>query len=173
MNTRATYQLGKYVTMEIHDHGDRHVEIALIQQLYENTLLKKKEYCMTLQRWQQLMWQKEDIQEAIRKHKAGEDVHYSCDLGGNNYIQVNSGFTVVDLRKFWLPKGKTEVQPTRRGIALKFEEYDILMKLKAEIDQAVPELEEVQPCWMSEDHMYHQMGMLRCPECNPNDCHNW
>ena len=118
------------------------------------------------------MWQTEDINEAVRKQKAGEDVHYRCHLGGNNYVQVNSGFPVVDLRKFWLPGGKTDVQPTRRGIPLKFEEFDTLLKLKAEIEQVIPELNGTQPCWMDDDHM-NQLGYLTCAECNPNDYQNW
>ena len=170
--TRATYQLGKYVSVEVHDHGSDHIEVALIQTLYEKNLLVKKDYTMTLQRYQQLMWQKDEIEEAIRKHKAGVDVHYSWHLGGNNYVQVNSGFPVVDLRKFWLPEGKNQVQATRRGIPLKFDEYDTLIKLRAEIEQVMPELKDTEPCYMGNDHM-NQLGYLRCTECNPNDCCNW
>ena len=51
------------------------------------------------------------------------------------------------------------------------DEFDTLVKLKAEIEQVIPELNSVQPCWMSEDHM-NQEGMLRCAECNPNDYYN-
>ena len=170
--TRAAYQLGKYMSVEVHDHGDGHIEVALIQTLYEKNLLTKKDYTMTLQRWQQLVWQTEDIKEAIQKHKAREDIHYNWHLGGNNYVQVNSGFPVVDLRKFWLPEGKNDPQATRRGIPLKFEEYDTLIKLKAEIEQVMPELKDTQPCYMDSDHL-NQIGYLRCAECNPNGCYNW
>lgn len=30
------------------------------------------------------------------------------------------------------------------------------------------DIETVIPCQLSEDHQ-NQVGMLRCPECNPND----
>ncbi|KAL4218173.1 hypothetical protein ACF0H5_004673 [Mactra antiquata] len=170
--TRTTYQLGTYVSVEVHDHGLDHIEIALIQTIYENDLLKKDDYTMTLQRYQQLVWQTEAIKEVVRKHKSGEDVQYSWHLGGNNFVQVNSGFPVVDLRKFWLPEWKDQLQPTRRGIPLKFDEFETLVELKAEIEQVIPELDQTQPCWMGNDHM-NQLGYLMCPECNPNDYLNW
>ena len=172
MNTRVTYQLGKYVTVEVKAYGPQNVEVVFIQTLYENNLLKKKEFPLTIQRYQQLMWQTPSIEEAVTQHKEGKDVHYNWHLGGNRYVQVNSGFPVVDLREFWMPEGKDQVQPTRRGIALKFDEYDTLIKLRADIEKGIPELSETQPCYMDSDHM-NQLGYLRCVECNPNDCFNW
>ena len=74
---------------------------------------------------------------------------------------------VHDIRQFWLPEHTDQVQLTRKGIALKFDEFDTLIKLKAEIEQVIPELDQMQPCWMSDDHM-NQEGLMNCRECNPN-----
>jgi hypothetical protein len=168
--TRANYQLGKYVMIEVKDFGHGNVEVVLSQKLYINNLLTKKDYILPLQRWQQLMFQIDDLQTAVDEHKNGKDIHFNYHLGRNNFVQVNSGFQVVDLRQFWLPEGTDRVQPTRKGIALKFDEFDILVKLKPEIEQVIPELDQMQPCWMSDDHR-NQEGLMNCRECNPNQ--NW
>ncbi len=170
--TRVSYQIGRYVGVEIRDYGHGRVEVVFSQDVYVDRVLTKKEFELTLHRWQQLTWCIGDIEESIKEHTDGKDVHYSYRLGANVHVQVNSGFKVVDIRKFWLPEGRTKVCPTRKGIALKFDEFDALVKLKAEIEQVIPELNEVQPCWMDSDHM-NQLGALACPECNPNDYQNW
>ena len=171
LTTRATYQLGKYVTVEVKDYGNKNIVVVLSQSIYINNLLTKKDYILSIKRWQQLMWHLDEIQQAVTDHKEGKDVHFKYHLGRNNFVQVNRGFKVVDVRQFWLPEGKTEIHPTRRGIAIKFDEFDTLIKLKAEIDQMIPELDQVQPCWLDNDHM-NQLGALSCGECNPNDFHN-
>lgn len=159
----GTYELGNGFVMKILDDG------------YGPEILfnkNDKEYLLTLQRYQQLLESVEDIQKAVNDHKQGKDVHYMNHLGGNNYVQVNSGFKVVDVRKFWLPQGQIEVRPTKKGIALKFDEFDTLVKLRTEIEQKIPELASVRPCWTGDDHM-NQLGALSCSECNPSDFHNW
>ena len=168
--TRATYQLGKYVSIDVKDYGHHNIDIVLSKTVYINNLLTKKDYSLPLQRWQQFMWYLDEIQQAVTDHKEGKDVHVKYHLGRNSFVQVNSGFPVVDLRQFWLPADKDEVQPTRKGIALKFEEFATLVKLKAEIEQVIPELDKEQPCWINH---HNQESFLQCFECNPNDYRNW
>ena len=172
--SRSTYQLGKYVTLVVKDFGHGNVEVVFSQSVYiDKTKYCKddkpvmKDFSLTLQRWQQLMSRIDDIQIAVTEHSAGKEVHFKHHLGRNNFVQINSGFKVVDLRQFWLPDGTDRIQPTRKGIALKFDEFDTLVKLKPEIEQVMPELEHIQPCWMSDDHM-NQEGLMNCRECNPN-----
>ena len=172
VNTRASYELGKYVNVAVKAYGHNNIDIVFSQKVYVNNVLTKKDYTLPLQRWQQLTWYVEEIQQAVRDHNEGKDVHLKHHLGRNNYVQVNTGFQVVDLRQWWLPADKDQIQPTKKGIALKFEEFDTLIKLKAEIEQVIPELNDTHPCWMGNDHL-NQLGYLMCAECNPNDYKNW
>ena len=97
---RASYQLGKYVSIEVKDYGNKNIELVFCQTLYINQVLTKKDYILPLQRWVQLMWRLSEIQQAVADHKEGKDVHLKYHLGRNNFVQVNSGFQVVDLRQF-------------------------------------------------------------------------
>ena len=170
VNTRVSYELGKYVTVEVKDYGHKNIDVVLSQKVYINNLLTKKDYILPLQRWQQLMWYIDEIQQAVVDHKDGKEIHLKHHLGRNNFVQVNSGFQVVDLRQWWLPADKDQVQPTKKGIALKFDEFETLMKLKAEIEQVIPELDQMQPCWINH---HNQESFLSCAECNPDDYYNW
>ena len=170
ITTRATFPLGKYVTMEVKDFENQHIEVIFVQTVYEQNLLKKKEFSLTLRRFQQVLRSLEDIKQAVKDHQDGKEVHYMKHLGANRYVQVNTGFRVVDLREFWLPEGKNTVQPTRRGIALKFEEFETLIQL--DFERILPELKTTTPCMFSEDHQ-NQLGYLMCAECNPDDYMNW
>ena len=99
------------------------------------------------------------IQQAVQDVKEGSEVYLNHHIGGINFIQVNSRFKVVDFRQFWLPYGKSKVQPTRHGIALKFEEFETLMKL--DFEKITPELNKVVPCY---DHMNPDV-ILTCKLC--------
>ena len=165
--TRATFSLGRSVTLEIKDFGQHNIEIIFAQTVYVDGVLTKKAISLSLRQWQQLMEQEIDIVEAVRDHRADQDIHYRYHLGRNRHVQVNSGFPVVDIRQFWLPADKTQVQPTRTGTALKFDEYETLLSIRKDIEQHIPELQNVVPCWMQEDHQRIE-GALLCAECHPN-----
>ena len=169
---RTTYILGKYVTLEIKDDGNQNIDLVLSQNIHINNILTKTDYTLTLQRWQHFMYYVDEIQQAVQELNEGKEVYLNYHMGGNNFVQVNSGFNVVDFRQFWLPYGQSEVHPTRKGIALKFDEFETLIQLKANIEQVIPELNETQPCWMADYHK-NPLGYLMCPECNPDDYMNW
>ena len=119
VTTRAVYLIGKYVTVEVLESDN--VEVVLTEYVYQTNCMKKK-FPLTLQQYQQLLWQTEGIQDAVKQHKEGKYVHYRWHLGGNRYVQVNSTF------------------PTT--FALKFDEYDTLINLRAKLQRAIPELEK-------------------------------
>lgn len=127
---------------------------------------------LTPARWNEFVTWLTEIEDSVNKLTAGEDVHYSQHLGGNWYVTINSEYPCVNIRKFWLPDGAERVVATRKGIALRFDEFKVLVQSMDEINCHIPELSDVVPCGMSEDHQ-NQMGMLRCTECNPNDYQNW
>ena len=174
---RSTYKLGRFVTVKVKDYGHGKVEIVFEQSVYVPNFIKgdkpvMKEYALSLQQWQQLMNRLQDIDTAVTDHQTDKTVHVQYHLGRNLYVHVNSGFNVVDLRDFWLPEGKSDLVPTRRGISIKFEEFDTLVKLKTEIEQVIPELNTIQPCLKRSDRM-NPLGVLSYSEYKPNDHHNW
>jgi hypothetical protein len=72
----------------------------------------------------------------------------------------------------WTGKPEQEIVPTKKGICLRPKEYSCSKELVVEIGRVLPELDAMVPCYLQSYHM-NQIGALRCPECNPNDCGNW
>jgi hypothetical protein len=89
-------------------------------------------------------------------------------LGGNKHVSLTQGYQRVDIRQFWMPEDKDEIYATKKGVSLTFGEFENLVRGLNVIDHHVPELQHVIPCCMQEYHQT-QLGMLRCPECNPNE----
>ena len=120
-------------------------------------------------RWNELLMSIDDIKKAVPAFRSES---YSKHLGGNWYVSVSKDIACVDIRRFWQPEEGQDVVPTRKGIGLRFTEFEELVKLLDEINSYVPELADVIPCLSREDHQ-NQLGALKCSECNPNDCQNW
>jgi len=98
--------------------------------------------------------------------RADESVGYKQHIGGGYYVSITSGFYCVDIRKFFIPYGETDVKPTRRGIALRLREWEDMKKIIDAINNAYPTLGTALPCYLGNDHM-DQLGALRCTECYP------
>jgi hypothetical protein len=109
-----------------------------------------------------------EIQSAVSKLKAKDDEfeNYQAHIGGSMYVSISDGFSCVDFRKFYMPKGSTEIKPTKEGLALRLGEWEQLVKLMDSINDEHPQLATALPCYYSDDHA-NQMGGLQCPECNP------
>ena len=95
-------------------------------------------------------------------------VKYFQHIGGAHYISVTSGYKCVDFRKWFLPyDGKDDqMKPTKRGVALRLDEWHNLWALVDVINTAYPSLADAQPCYYQDDHM-SQIGWLECLECHP------
>jgi hypothetical protein len=107
----------------------------------------------------------QNMQEVVQQ---GHNATASFHLGGNFFMSKSEGWYTVDIRKWWLPEKETEVKPTKKGIALKIPEWRRLFESIEVIQGHIPEMAQVIPCNIQEDHQ-NQLGYLRCPECNPND----
>ncbi len=166
---RASYNLGRHTYVEVRDY-ENYTKFVFVESAYRGlntTTPTIKEFCLNLQRWNQLVWNLEEIKLAVDDQVEGKEIRFTQHLGGNHYVRVNSGFEVVDLRRFWLPDGQSEIRATRNGIALKFDEFRKLTSFLPHIEKVVPELTDVQPCYMEPDHA-NLLGALYCSECNPN-----
>ena len=65
-----------------------------------------------------------------------EPMSYCQHIGGGNYVSVATGIECVDVRKFFMPYGQTEVKATWKGIALRLPEWSALRKLVETMNNA-------------------------------------
>jgi len=96
------------------------------------------------------------------------DISYRAHIGGGYYASVTSGFQCVDLRKFYMVYGQTcgAERPSKRGIALRLDEWSDLLRQLPLINGAFPGLANATPCYDENDHL-GQLGWMACVECNP------
>ena len=131
-------------------------------------LSHKKGVSLTLSKWKLLAMSVEDIDLCLKENKP-----YQGHLGGNMFVNVSKEFPMrVDIRQYFFPSGESVPKPTRRGISLFITEWRDLISCSKDLESKVPELEDLQPCYMQEDHQ-NQEGMLKCKECNPSAFHQW
>lgn len=96
----------------------------------------------------------------------GQSIKYQCHIGGGYYVSVTTGFLCVDFRKFFKPYNSAEVKPTRKGVALRLNEWIELRHLIDTIHATYPTLGTAVPCYLNDDHQ-NQLGALQCRECYP------
>jgi len=90
-------------------------------------------------------------------------------IGGAYYVSVTSGIRCVDFRKFYRPynaKDNDEIKPSKKGVALRLEEWVDMCALVNIINKDYPSLADAQPCYYGEDHN-NQIRWLECPDCHP------
>ena len=88
-----------------------------------------------------------------------EPVNYRQHIGGGHYVSVTTGFRCVDIRKFFMPYGQTEVKATRKGIALRLPEWSTLRKLVDTVNSTYPALGTALPCYLQDDHNERSITM--------------
>lgn len=118
-------------------------------------------------RWASFLLLQADIDEAIKKLKEKKDyVKYFTHFGGGWYVSVTTGFSCVDIRRFYR-NVKAEIKPTKQGLTLRLSEWTELMNLLPLIMSFEPELLVACPCSMREDHLGDPNVVLNCRECSP------
>ena len=126
---------------------------------FENGYATKKGVSLNLQQRYHLMNAKNEIDEAKKK---GFKEH----IGGNVFVEMSpEGY--LDVRQYFLPEGKSEVVPTRKGVWMGTRQWQQLRSLEGKVIEHFPELKDYIPCVMRTDHM-NQLRFLACEECNPN-----
>jgi len=67
-------------------------------------------------------------------------------------VSVTSGFTCVDLKKFYQLFEKTEWKPTRAGIALRLSEWETFRNVVVDVAQRNhPIVANFTPCFLNEN----------------------
>ena len=118
-------------------------------------------------RWASFRLMFDDIDANIRKLLEGaQDVKYHEHIAGGHYVSVTTGFRCVDFRRWFLPHDEQDPKPTKKGVALRLDEWVKMRNIVETIDDNHPSLASAIPCYLQEDHQ-NQMGALECPECHP------
>jgi len=103
----------------------------------------------------------EDIHANIGKLLEGaQDVKYHKNIGGGHYISVTTGFRCVDFRRWFLSHDIQDPKTTKKGVALRLDEWAKMRKIVETIDDNHPSLASAIPCHL-QDHQ-NQMCALEC-----------
>lgn len=117
-------------------------------------------------RWASFLLLQADIDEAVKQLQEKKFVSYFEHFGGGWYVSVSTGIWCVDLRQFYLNE-KSEIKPSKQGLALRISEWNTLMNLLPLIMSFDVDLLAVCPCSMREDHLNDRNIVLACRECSP------
>jgi len=100
--------------------------------------------------------------------EGSETVKFRAHIGGAHYVSVTSGYQCVDMRKFYQPFGSidADIKPTKKGVALRLDEWTHLVGLIDVINTAHPSLATAMPCYFEESHA-SPTSWLSCCECHP------
>jgi len=108
----------------------------------------------------------EEIDKNVLDMVNGKEVKYRAHYGGCYYVSVTTGLDCVDFRLWYLPYGREEVKPTKKGIALRLREWAEIRRTMKTINRDYPSLASEVPCYMNTDHN-NQQGYFECRECQP------
>jgi hypothetical protein len=87
---------------------------------------------------------------------------YKQHIGGAVFVSTGQGFNCVDLRRHFIPEGKSTITPTKCGIALSPNQWNSMKEKLQELLALHPELESAMPCMHDA-----QEEMMQCRECMP------
>lgn len=113
-----------------------------------------------------LAMSQDDITEKVNQLNTPGEFDYKTHLGGGLYCTVRSGCYSVHLRKYFVPHDKLYPIPTKKGIALRLEEWKKLIVHLQTIREEFPELGNALPCHFDAFHQ-NQEGAFTCVECYP------
>lgn len=107
------------------------------------------------------------IQEAKEALYNGvEAVNIKEHIGGGVNVSLKTGNNCVDIRRYFMTDVGVAELPTRKGISLKFAQWDRLVERLEDIKRVSPILMNAELCSSRTDHS-NLMGFLDCRECNP------
>ena len=157
---------GKFLTYCHYNEQDL-VHVREYATLGDQSYPTKKGVCFTPGRLRVLLDSSEEIDEQLKQQNANEPYKvqqssYKKHLGAGVYVAVDNKFDGVDLRRYWMPEGKSEAIPTKNGIYLPSAQWTALKEKLADLMISKPELSIAESCFHQ-----NQLGMLDCHECDP------
>ena len=125
-----------------------------------------KDEVLTLSRWLMLEVYEDFSSNCINTpytQRKSEQRH----LLGEVSLTVNDRYSPVDIRQYLKPEDAEE-QPysMKKGVQRTREQTNKLLDNMKVIRDMIPELSQIFPCYMNEDHQ-HLIGMVLRRECNP------
>ena len=133
-----------------------------IRKVLDGKILTKEGITLNLQSCNELFTSLPFLEDAVHTLELDQDRFYSRHLGENWHVNVQNGFKRVDIRKFWYPEDTQELQATKKGVLLTFDQVRHLRNGLGIIDSFVPELRNVVPCYTDPNH-----NVESCPKCTP------
>src|ERR1700759_134582 len=157
---------GKFLTYSRYNEQDL-VHVREFETLGDRTYPTKRGVSFTPARLRVLLDSLEEIDENLKQQNPKESYKvqqsgYKKHLGAAVYAAVNEKFDGVDLRRYWMPEGKSEAVPTKNGIYLPTKQWMLLKQKFGELLLLHPELTLAETCFHQ-----NQLGMLDCRECDP------
>jgi hypothetical protein len=154
-----TYSVGanRYVVVKKAD-GDLNVTIA-------ESGSDVKSVTFPSQRWVQFVQAMDQVDEAVVKLLAKQDVQLNLHIGGKWHVSVTTGFACVDIRQYYYHSTKGP-SPSKTGIALRLPEWTALREIVQQLHKKHPALTTAIPCTFQLDHQNLE-GALSCTECHP------
>ena len=128
--------------------NERRVDIREWEGNDEKSVPTKKGISLTTSEWDNLKKHSEEIDNQIRAIcTENAQIESKFDLGGLKFVSLDSAQAFIDVRAYWYPSQQDQPDytplsdekpvPTKRGIALRPEEWDSLVMLVTEIDNAI------------------------------------
>ena len=125
-----------------------------------------KSATFTAKRWNQFVKVIDQVDESLKETLKNQYVKLNLHVGGKWNVSVTTGFKCVDIRQFYFNPTIQEPKPTKKGIALRLDEWNTLKAVVPQIYQTFPAIQQASTCSSQPDH-YNQEGAWMCPECSP------
>jgi len=119
-----------------------------------------KEAVFTPARWASFRLYEVDAQ--LNSLSQDRDVAYCAHYGGGWHVSVTTGYRCVDLRKWYVPFGKTDRKATRTGIALRLSAWFAFKQTVQHLHRDYPDVVNYTACFLA-----HPQDQVTCMECNP------
>ena len=116
---------------------------------------------LTPSRFANLVLSVTDIDENVAKLRKpdGQEFKYTTHLGGGIFCSITSGYQCVNFRSYYTVENR--LMPTRKGISLRLDEWDVVKSKLEEIRNLSPQLSGARPCDYDVDH-----NEAECEDCN-------
>ena len=126
----------------------------------------KKGVALDLKNWRKLTRNFcQSVDDAIEQYKENREVDLVKHLGSNLRVTLRNSYPVVHIRRWFLPTDKAEYLPTKKGVALNFDQWEKLKDAMSYVETLIgSEMDDVDMCDVLHQN---QEEAFMCPDCNP------
>lgn len=140
----ALFYLGRGVFVHIYGRAGEQMKLQISQTCKEDKKkLEEEGLCCTCaglviqhDEWVKLMYYKRKLARLVGELKSERYVDEKCHLGNDIYVSVTHPFQVVNFRRWFRKDGTGLLLPSKaKGIALKLDQYNQLLRLEQRIHE--------------------------------------